>query len=173
MRDRTTREIAATAKAERKAQLGRILELIDHLDALIEAEPDDVMRRPDIMVALRSQRADLQGAVAQIKMQLRSSVWLYVGLLQRAVNEGKDLGYTSPPKGKGKPHGPGIKYLIDEAAKHGRKISPNRAHALIADFNKLSQPDSQLKKIDAKLDGIKSELKAHPMILRNGQLIDK
>ena len=94
-------------------------------------------------------------------MQLRSREWLYIGLLQAAVNEEKDLGYSAS---KGKPHGPGIDYLIAEAAKHGHTISPERAHALIAAFNRLP-------KVNAKI-GIQSDLKAHALILRNGQLLD-
>jgi hypothetical protein len=168
MHDRTTKEIAAAAKAERKAQLAQLRDLIRALDTLIDAEPDDVMRRLD-MAVLRGQRADLLGAADQIEMQLRSREWLYIGLLQRAENESVNLSYSAST---GKPHGPGIDYLIAAAAKYGQVIGPDRAHAIIKRFNRLSQDVAKLRKIVAEL-GIKSELKAHAMILRDGQLIDE
>ena len=55
--------------------------------------------------------------------------------MQAAALAGTDLGYTSPDQGK--PYGPGIEYLMAAAAQHGYQIGPDRACALIKQFNAL------------------------------------
>lgn len=176
MRASTAQGIAATAKAEMKRRRDHLLTLVHHLDALIEAATDTLLRL-DIAV-LRLQRDEVQELADRISVQMRSRSWLYFGLLQAAENAGLFLGYTSPPERKPegagvdclsppkpKPRGPGIDYLISAAAQYGHVIGADRAHALLVEFNALPR-------VGAKLGGT-GELKAHARRLRKGQLIDQ
>ena len=160
MRAPTTKEIAAAARAEFKARRDRLLALIRHLDALADSADDAV--RLNVRV-LRQQRDEVQELADRISVQLRSRSWLHFGLLQAAENAGADLGYTSPNKGK--PHGPGIDYLVTAAAKHGYPIGPDRAHAVIVTYNALPR-------VSAKLGG-EIKIEAHALVLRKGSTIDE
>jgi hypothetical protein len=158
MRAPAPQDIAAAARAGFKRHRDHLLALISHLDALIAAASE--LRRLDVAV-LRAQRDDLQGMVDRIGVQLRSRAWLYFGLLQAA--DGIDLGYTSPDQGK--PYGPGVDYLMDAAAAQGYPIGPDRARALIVEFNALPR-------VTAKLGG-KSTLTANAVRVRKGQPTDE
>jgi hypothetical protein len=103
------------------------------LDALIEGCADIVGLDAAV---LRQEREKLQERADLITEQLQPRSSVYFGILQAAVFAGVGLGYTSPPKGK--PQGPGIDYLIAEAARRGIQIGPDRACALIKQFNALS-----------------------------------
>jgi hypothetical protein len=163
MRAPTAREIAATARAESKRRRDHLLAIVRCLDMLAELAEDGTLMWLDAGV-LREQRAELQAQADRIGVQLRTREWLYVGLLQAAENAGVDLGYTSPAT-KGKPFGPGIDYLTAAAATHGYRLGPNRAHRLLAEFNRLPRAA-------AKLAGT-GGLRASAVILRKCQLIDE
>ena len=159
MRAPTAREIAATARAEAKRRRDYLLAIARYLDMLAE---DGTLMRLDAGV-LRQQRDEVQELADRISVQLRSRSWLHFGLLQAAENAGADLGYTSPNKGK--PHGPGIDYLVTAAAKHGYPIGPDRAHAVIVTYNALPR-------VSAKLGG-EIKIEAHALVLRKGSTIDE
>jgi hypothetical protein len=130
VRARTTQEIAAAARAELVQYRKEVRDLVRHLDALIKGAAH--LAGLDID-AIRQKRDALQELADRIDVQLGSRSWLYFGLLQEAENV--DLRYTLPPKGK--PYGSGIDYLRAAAAQHGHQIGPDRACALIKQFNAL------------------------------------
>jgi hypothetical protein len=148
------KEIAAAARAGFKRHRDRLLNLIRHLDALIEGGAD--MPRLDVNV-LHQQREELQGSADRITAQLRSRSWFYFGLLEAAVQAGTDLGYTTPDQGK--PFGPGIEHLVAAAARHGYQIGPDRACSLIKQFNALPRVRATFRgegRLSADIDVVRS-----------------
>jgi hypothetical protein len=127
-------ELVAVTRAEFKRHRDRLLGRVRHLDALIEGAADMPRLNTDV---LRGQRDDLQELADRITAQLHTHNWIYFGILQTAERAGTVLKYTSPSKGKKKPHGPGIDYLIAAAAAQGYEIGPDRARDLLAAFNKM------------------------------------
>jgi hypothetical protein len=132
VRGPASKEIAATTRAEFKRHRDRLREHVRQLDGLIGGCADMVGLDA---ATLQAERAKLQESADRITVQLRSRSWFYFGVLQAAALAGTDLGYTLPEEGK--PYGPGIEWLMATAAQHGHLIGPDRACALIKQFNAL------------------------------------
>jgi hypothetical protein len=165
MRGPSVKEIAARGKAEMQARRERTRSEIAALDILINNAPDVVALNID---ALRQQRADLSDLLARETAQLRSprGKWFYFGLLARLEHEGVRLGYSSKRDGTLK--SPTIDRLIDEAAKHGRKIGREQAANLITAFTKQEGASAQF----AGGKGEKGELRVDAVRVRDGKVID-
>ena len=132
MRSAAAQEIAARTRAKFKHHRKLLLEYVRHLDALVGGCADMVPLDAAVLLQAREkllQRADL------ITEQLKSRSWVYFGILEAASLAGTNLGYTSPAKGR--PHGPGIGFLIAASKAHGYEIGPDRARDLLVIFKKL------------------------------------
>jgi hypothetical protein len=127
-----------------KLRRDRYLDLAERCDDVIEDMWDLPLIDDAALTQLQRQRDDLRAradTISQILRRWRS--WRLFDLLTEAKQGGIDLGYTSPRKGK--PHGPGIDYLMAKAAAIGKPISAHRARNLLRDYNALSAASAAIK----------------------------